>query len=139
MNDSFVSITDVNGGIKEIASQECITKYCPGILKLYEGKDVLALILILYISYFSISILTTIEYIHLSIIKVNCQWGDWIIGDCSQTCGEGTRTNTRAPEILAEHGGEECNGPSSIAESCQLQNCTGTNTRLIHLVTYKLN
>ena len=61
--------------------------------------------------------------------KVNCEWGDWIIGDCSQTCGEGTRTNTRVPEIVAEHGGEECSGPSSIVESCQMQNCPGINTR----------
>ena len=61
--------------------------------------------------------------------KVNCEWGDWIIGDCSQTCGEGTRTNTRAPKIVAEHGGEGCTGPRSITESCQLQNCAGKSTR----------
>ena len=124
MNDFFVSLTDANGGIKEISSQECISKYCPGILELYEGTDVLALIYIL-----SLYIYTYHNEIHPSIDHiVNCEWGDWIIGDCSQTCGEGTRINTREPKIVAEHGGVECIGPSSIAESCQLQTCAGTNT-----------
>ena len=120
-------------------SQKCIIQYCPGISKSYEGIAVLAVIYVLFVYILFVYIYTYHNWIHPSIYhKVNCQWGDWIIGDCSQTCGEGTRTNTRAPKLVAEHGGEECNGPSSIAESCQLQNCTGTNARLIHLVTYKL-
>ena len=55
--------------------------------------------------------------------EVPCEWGDWIVGDCSQSCGGGTRTRTRAVKVSAQHGGEECNGPTSIDESCNVQNC----------------
>ena len=30
LNDTFLSNTDVNGGLKEIASQNCISGICPG-------------------------------------------------------------------------------------------------------------
>ena len=59
--------------------------------------------------------------------KVHCEWGDWIVGECSQSCGGGTRTNTREPKVLAEHGGEECHGPASMDENCNVQNCQGMN------------
>ena len=32
-NDAFVTVTDANGGIKEIASQTCTVDFCPGIEK----------------------------------------------------------------------------------------------------------
>ena len=66
MNDSFVSLTDVNGGIKELTSQKCIIRYCPGIFKLYEG---IAVLVVIYIFQLYISMPTIIEYIHISIIK----------------------------------------------------------------------
>ena len=58
-------------------------------------------------------------------IKVHCEWNDWIIGDCSETCGGGSRTNTRTQKVSAEHGGDECNGPTSVDESCNVQECPG--------------
>ena len=98
------------------------------------NSDFVVYILSLYIYTYHNEIHPSIDHI------VNCEWGDWIIGDCSQTCGEGTRINTREPKIVAEHGGVECIGPSSIAESCQLQTCAGTNTwlsaMLIPLIIY---
>ena len=30
LDDSFVLSTDANGGMKEIASKNCVVKYCPG-------------------------------------------------------------------------------------------------------------
>ena len=57
--------------------------------------------------------------------KVNCEWGDWIIGDCSQTCGGGNRTDVRTEKNSATHGGEQCTGPTSITESCNVQECPG--------------
>ena len=57
--------------------------------------------------------------------EVNCEWNDWTIGDCSLTCGGGTRTKTRVPKVLAEHGGEACKGPTTTEERCNEQNCTG--------------
>ena len=56
---------------------------------------------------------------------MNCEWGDWIVSVCSQSCGGGTRTRTREPKVLAAHGGEECNGPASMDESCNVQTCQG--------------
>ena len=55
----------------------------------------------------------------------DCEWNDWIIGDCSKTCGGGTRTDTRTPKKSAEHGGQECDGPTSVTESCNVQECPG--------------
>ena len=56
---------------------------------------------------------------------VDCQWNDWTVGTCSVTCGDGMRTNTRTEKVLAAYGGEECNGPSSIQENCNIQVCPG--------------
>ena len=56
---------------------------------------------------------------------VNCVWDQWIIGDCSVTCGEGTRTNTRIPKVAAQFGGDECDGTSSSTEKCKDQECPG--------------
>ena len=58
---------------------------------------------------------------------VNCVWDQWIIGDCSVTCGEGTRTNTRIPKVAAQFGGDDCDGTSSSNEKCKDQECPGKN------------
>ena len=62
--------------------------------------------------------------------KVHCQWGDWIFGECSQSCGGGSRTRTRTQKVLAQNGGEECTGPASMDESCNVQNCQGIKIHL---------
>ena len=57
---------------------------------------------------------------------VDCEWDDWTIGNCSSSCGGGTRTNTRSKKVNAEHGGEECDDvATSIEESCNVQECPG--------------
>jgi len=53
---------------------------------------------------------------------VDCVWSDWTIGECSQTCGEGKRTNTRT-KVLAQFGGKECEGEGSAVEDCNLPEC----------------
>jgi len=56
--------------------------------------------------------------------KVDCIWGDWKIGKCSQTCGEGTRVDVRYPKRQAANGGQECEGPYDRIEKCKkLQRC----------------
>ena len=30
---------------------------------------------------------------------IDCEWNDWQIGECSKTCGGGSRTNSRTKEI----------------------------------------
>ena len=69
-------------------------------------------------------------YVDVTLIyhPVNCEWGDWIIGDCSKTCGVGTRYKTRTPKVSAEHGGKECNGSTSAKEDCNFKTCPGITT-----------
>ena len=57
---------------------------------------------------------------------VDCEWDEWEVGECSKSCGGGTRTNSRKPSIDAEHGGEDCSGSSIVSESCNVQECPGT-------------
>ena len=74
--------------------------------------------------------------------EVDCQWNDWTIGTCSATCGEGMRINTRTEKVLAAYGGEECNGPSSIQENCNIQVCPGMKPNfflyVIHIFVSKI-
>ena len=56
---------------------------------------------------------------------VDCEWGDWVVGECSITCGGGTRSNTRDRKIDAAFGGRECPGQASITEACNVQECPG--------------
>jgi len=55
---------------------------------------------------------------------VDCVWGDWENGKCSQTCGEGTRVDVRHRKRTAVNGGQECEGPSTRTENCKkLKEC----------------
>lgn len=54
---------------------------------------------------------------------IHCEWNDWVIGECSQTCGGGVRTNTRTEKVSANHGGKACPGVSSLEESCNVNEC----------------
>ena len=58
---------------------------------------------------------------------MNCRWGEWKIGRCSQTCGEGgRRTISRKVEVEAKFGGQICRGPSTLEESCnEWRKCPG--------------
>ena len=67
--------------------------------------------------------LSTIPYSMYN--SVDCEWGQFEIGECSQTCGGGMRTNTRSHIVTAEHGGVECLGPDAVNETCNIQECPG--------------
>ena len=69
----------------------------------------------------------------------DCQWNDWTVGTCSETCGDGMRTNTRTEKVSTAYGGEECNGPASIQETCNIQLCPGKKyffSYMLSLVLY---
>ena len=57
-------------------------------------------------------------------IAVDCQWGEWKFGECSATCGNGTRTNTRT-KLTEEQNGGTCSGSTNETESCNVLNCPG--------------
>ena len=56
---------------------------------------------------------------------VHCVWNDWTIGECSVTCGEGTRTNIRTHNETSQFGGDECDGSTLAIENCKDQECPG--------------
>ena len=55
--------------------------------------------------------------------KVDCEWKEWEVGQCSKECGGGIRTNVREPKTKADHGGDNCVGSSNITESCNTHEC----------------
>ena len=56
--------------------------------------------------------------INLKYTLVDCQWAQWQIGDCSETCGDGVRENHRVKLTEALFGGAPCEGKSKATESC---------------------
>ena len=63
--------------------------------------------------------------LRLKFSLVDCEWGDWKIGECSVECGTGIRLNTREPKVLAAYDGEECSGLANATEICNIQECPG--------------
>ena len=55
-------------------------------------------------------------------IARNCEWNEWQSGSCSETCGEGTRTNTRTKKVTESNGGT-CEGDLDQQETCNVQEC----------------
>ena len=62
-------------------------------------------------------------YVHY-IVKFpeDCEWNDWEYGECTSTCGGGTRMNTRTKKKEESNGGS-CDGESTMQESCNTENC----------------
>ena len=57
-------------------------------------------------------------------ISVDCEWGDWVEGDCSATCGTGQQNNTRTKLVEEAHGGG-CTGGYTNVTSCIVVECPG--------------
>ena len=55
---------------------------------------------------------------------VHCVWDEWILGECSTTCGVGTRTNTRV-KVVTEANGGTCDGQPYEIEECKITECPG--------------
>ena len=60
----------------------------------------------------------------INYIVVDCEWGDWVEGDCSATCGAGQQNNTRTKLVEEAHGGN-CTGESTNVTSCVVVQCLG--------------
>ena len=72
-----------------------------------------------------IYIYNTLTYmICINDISVDCEWGDWVEGDCSTTCGTGQQNNTRTMLVEEAHGGN-CTGGYSNITSCIVVECPG--------------
>ncbi len=53
-------------------------------------------------------------------------WSEWSVWDlCTLTCGGGIQTHTRTcSNPTPEHGGQECQGNDSEAQSCNEDPCS---------------
>ena len=60
---------------------------------------------------------------------MDCEWDDWVEGDCSRTCGAGQQNNTRV-KLVEEANGGTCTGESSNVTSCLVSECPGTHSNL---------
>ena len=61
---------------------------------------------------------TKIEACNLGECPVDCKWGDWVEGECSAACGNGTKINTRTISVNATNGGDECKGEETEEVEC---------------------
>ena len=69
---------------------------------------------------------------------MHCVWDDWKIGDCSVTCGEGTRKDTRTQKVEADFGGDECDGSNATIGTCSKPNCPGIQNVFFHVMILML-
>ena len=67
----------------------------------------------------------------ICILVVDCQWTAWNVGECSLTCGGGTRINTRSKTVEEENAGV-CTGESTAEEDCNSQECPGKIDFYLH-------
>ena len=83
---------------------------------------------------------TGLAHGHMDLAPVDCKWSDWQIGECSQSCGGGIRTNNRS-KIVEEANGGKCPGdeydnPTIMTENCNEDvYCPGKISALIFLKT----
>ena len=54
---------------------------------------------------------------------VDCVWSDWEYGQCSKTCGGGTKTKYRKELVQQSNGGKACAGSTWEAQDCNTQAC----------------
>ena len=60
----------------------------------------------------------------INCISVDCEWGDWVEGECSTTCGPGVQNNTRI-KLIEEAFGGTCIGEYNNVTNCELEPCPG--------------
>ena len=60
--------------------------------------------------------------IYRCLVPIDCEWSDWQIGECSQTCGGGARTDSTTKRTEEVNGGT-CEGSTTKHEVCNMQDC----------------
>ena len=61
---------------------------------------------------------------NIFLTAIDCEWNDWIFGECSKSCGTGTRINNRTKAVEEANGGT-CDGESTETEECNAEPCPG--------------
>ena len=57
-------------------------------------------------------------------LAIHCMWGEWELGECSEECGDGQRTDTRVKLVEEQYRGT-CSGQPSRIETCKIKECPG--------------
>ena len=57
--------------------------------------------------------------------KVDCEWGKWVIGECSEECGGGVQINFREKIQEELFGGKTCDGVATQELDCNTNSCPG--------------
>ena len=68
-------------------------------------------------------------------IVIHCVWDHWEIGECSKTCGTGTRTNIRT-KLIEEQNGGTCSGEPAEFEACNTMDCPSGKRIYIYIYIY---
>lgn len=63
-----------------------------------------------------------VEQCEMEPCPIDCVWDEWSIGQCSETCGEGVRNNSRV-KLVEEAFGGFCNGSDIMIEACHEGEC----------------
>ena len=63
---------------------------------------------------------------------VDCQWSEWTVAPCSETCGKGHRKKVRT-KIVEENNGGICRGKDVEKEYCNLKECLGIENSKISI------
>ena len=58
------------------------------------------------------------------VLAINCEWADWVAGNCSSDCGEGAM-NRKREKIVTEVNGGICKGNSTEIVQCKEKECLG--------------
>ena len=80
----------------------------------------------------------SMHFILFLILAIDCVWGEWVAGQCSTTCGIGSRVSARE-KLVEEANGGNCSGRSTKTEECTVQECPGTDLRYLRQVLETLN
>ena len=70
------------------------------------------------------------KFILFPILAIDCVWGEWTVGECSTTCGIGSRVSTRI-KLVEEDNGGNCSGRSTKTEECNVQECPGNDLKYL--------
>ena len=58
-------------------------------------------------------------------VLVDCEWGEWAIGECSVTCGGGIQIDVRSTSQEELFGGNTCYGDATRQMECNTNACPG--------------
>ena len=56
---------------------------------------------------------------------MDCEWGDWVAGECSTTCGPGVQIDARQ-KVQEELYGGTCEGNATKETDCSKEECPST-------------